>query len=47
MYEWVNVKWEWFWPTITMIAIEDRWSKRLGYEKYREFMKVHKQNYTW
>jgi len=42
MYEWVNARWKWFWPTITMIVIENRWSERLRYEKYREFMKVHK-----
>jgi len=42
MYKWVDARWGWFWPTITMIATEDRWSERLGYEEYREFMKVHK-----
>ena len=33
--------------TVTIITIENRWSKRLEYEEYREFVKVHKQNYTW
>jgi len=47
MYEWVNARWGWFWLIITMIATEDRWSERLGYEEYREFMKVHRRNYVW
>ena len=47
MYEWVDARWGWFWPTITMIATEDRWSERLGYEEYREFVKVHRRNYAW
>jgi len=47
MYEWINTKWRWFWLIITMIAIENRQSERLKYEEYREFVKVHRQNYAW
>ena len=47
MYKWVDTRWKWFWLTITIIVTKNRWSERLGYKEYREFMKVHKQNYVW